>query len=373
MGTIIFLALLVASTAGFWTIQHTQHVASFQRKANTRLQLQTIQQTLLNFASRQGINTLTQPGHLPCPAASPGGQPLVVCTDKRVGFWPTTAVIKVNYLGSALGHTAVPNSPMRPIQWHYGVSAQLVQPNPLGWSQWVNFDLPTLTIRTPEGTHTGISAVVAANIQVDGPDQWTVQPPYLLLSQAELERALQTVVREQALFTVRRWIANQTQVAASHSWVPQTHENLTISNMPDRWQPQNSGCQCHCTKTRCTCGCAQQAHWVSMQTCAGSTGCSGSQLEPDGSTLFHCISSSTSSCMFKGPAGLNSRWPVSRYAPEAGSNRPCNPGQKPWCPTSPGAEACDCEFTWPASVLGQLTRIQMVHGEHGWTATMTNP
>ncbi|MCQ8897447.1 hypothetical protein NQT62_13480 [Limnobacter humi] len=371
LAALVALALVTVSSTGFWSMWHNQQQAQFQRSANTRLQLWAMKQTLLNFASRQGINTLTQAGHLPCPANTPGGAPRVVCSNARVGYWPATTVIKTNYLGSALGPTTAPASSKQPAPaWYYGVSSQLVQPNPLGWSQWVNFDLPPLTVNTPEGIQTNIAAVAATGIQVLGPDYWQVEPPYLLISLRELQSAVRSVVQQQTLFTLQRWALYEQQRLNSGPVAPQTNENLQPAGTANRWQAINAGCQCHCTKTRCTCSCSQNAHWISRDTCAGSNGCSGSQLEPDGTPLFHCVSTAYSACSFKGPAGLDSRWPISRFKPEAGINRPCNPTAEPLCPTSPGADACDCEFSWPSVVSGRLSQLQIVHGDSGWTATV---
>lgn len=309
--------------------------------------LQQSRQSLLAFASLQGFNSHTQLGHLPCPSNTPGGPAQTTCLQKPWGYLPVQSVSKVNYLNAGL--PAVWNGLDTDLDkhWMYAVSQQVIQANALGWSQWVNFDLPTINVRIGQQVHTGVVAIIAQHIEPLAEDEYVAQEPALLLHLDDLQALIRDAQEAHLLAALRSW-----------GKPPFAHENLKPANHPtggSNWQAVNSECQCRCTKTRCTCSCEGEGQWASAAACDANNPRCTKQTSQSGLT-WQCTSTPSESCVFSGPAQLQTQWPVSRFEPVASAAKSCRPNTHHTCPLSPSSTACICLFSWPDPVLSSLDR-----------------
>ncbi|HEX4916463.1 MAG TPA: hypothetical protein VFV43_01060 [Limnobacter sp.] len=355
MPLMLFFCMLLFIAAQQTSSKETQQI--FYHVTNSVEQQQSLaaaSSALLAFATRQGLNSHTQAGHMPCPARFSNGPSQTTCLNRNWGWLPGQAVARINYLnpGLALPYNAQQSGPEK--SWQYAVSTQLIQPNTLGWSQWVDFSLPALTVLADGTTHPNVAAVIAHRIEALGPHTMQVEAPYVLISVRDLQANLGRRHAQEIAHTVH---LHQRLLPPAIHWA-QNHEYL-VNLAPSLWQPIDSGCSCRCTRTRCTCQCANQGgQWVSHAHCA--SGQSHCTTNPGPPQTSRCTSSTGQACVFQGTAQLQSQWPVARYLPAPGHNRACQPVAIQACPLSalPG-QSCDCTFGWPISTLNRLpdTRI----------------
>ncbi|GLR27381.1 hypothetical protein [Limnobacter litoralis] len=295
-------------------------------KASQSQALARIRTALLAFAVSQGDNSLSQPGNLPCPSLSPEGAPQTTCLNVHVGYLPEISVIKTNYTRNTvpmlwnseqLGHQK---------SWAYAVSPQVLQANALGWSQWVDFSLPGLTVIVDQTTYKDVVAVVAAQLTPLGNDVLQATGHSALLSKADLLQAIAKRRHFQIQQTIATWLA------INHQTEPKPTENLQA--VAGDLIPVDSQCQCHCTSTRCQCGCNQAAQW---------------QTDSNPATPFY--SDGTDTTLIAGPARLTSQWPISHYSPSPMPGSGCRPANPFTCPLAPAGKSCDCTFAWPTDAL----------------------
>ena len=317
-------------------------------------------ESLLSHAVTQGLHTQSQLGNLPCPALLPDGHPQTTCNNKPWGHLPARSNAKVNFLQPGVATTRAVNSMQQQRAWQYAVSQQVIQPNTLGWSRWVNWAAPSMTLHVEGASpHTlqDVAAVVSQGLELLYDHTYRVNPPYIVIHSDELrqhiERAEQAIL-EHALLG---WLGNNTPGQATH-W---HHENLTATTELNLWQPQDSACACRCTKTRCTCECAQTGLWQSDSPCEGSP--EECTQQADGHHL--CTSTPEQPCVFKGAAQLQSRWPVSHFEPLPAAHRACRPTALNICPLSDQTQACECKFSWPEQALNRLVahKVQRQEGQ----------
>lgn len=316
--------------------------------------LHDLKTSLLSFAGSQGIHSQSHLGHLPCPADLPDQAPKTTCLNKPWGYLPTRSSYSINYLNPGLNarHNERETSVQR--HWHYAVSAQLLQPNALGWSRWVDYSQPGIQVRIKTENHrtqTDIAAVVAAKIERLGEHQYEVAGPYLLISVNELQRQMTEVQKHQIRDTLTTWM----QLTASAGLALAHHENLSGSpNSGNTYTPVNSNCSCRCTRTRCTCQCDQPANWVSSGSCVG-TNLDCVEL----AAHTECKSVVGKACVMSGPGQLKSNWPISRFEPVAAANKSCRPINRHECPLTRDSTACTCDFSWPDNVKSELQNFQI--------------
>lgn len=366
---LLLLVLLALGALAAGQSQVIQHARSFQQN-NQALQehqsLQTAREALLAFAARQGMNQHTQPGHLPCPALSPEGPAQTTCLNSNWGWLPGQSVVKINYLNPGLG--APYNAKQLGVgkSWQYAVSTQLLQPNALGWSQWVDFSKPALTVQTEQGVFTQVAAVLAQQIQPIGPNTFGVQGPHQIIPVQMLQATLRNNLQQAAELAVLTH-------AAQHGpgWHPSHAPETLQQQTPQLWRAVDPQCECRCTPTRCTCQCPQtKATWSSKAPCLqGQTHCLTDARGPS-----ICHAQAGQSCIFLGPAHLHSLWPVSRYLPAAGAGRACQPTNTYACPlSSKTGQACECKHGWPSNIYPMLNQVLLVDdGKPNWRVLL-NP
>lgn len=352
---LVMLALITGMGLAASKIYSTQtQQARLQQQLETEnatalLELKT---GLIAFAQLQGHNSHSHVGNLVCPALTPDAPPQTTCVHNNLGYFPMESVVKVNYLRNTVPALWNYTQTSKNKAWAYAVSKQVIQPNTLGWSQWVDFKQAPLTVRMGNKTTTRAVAVIASAIDI-GPDGvLTAQAPAIWIEQAELENAVTQARIFHTQNTLSLWKTQHPVIAG--------HENLLQTGMHS-FKPVHSQCACRCTTSLCTCQCAQPANWVSKSACKTQNGqCT---LRPDQQT--QCQSTPAMPCVFKGAAGLASLWPVSNFSPAPVQGRTCRPTQARLCPTSQTATACECAFTWPASTLNALEGLEIEWVEQG--------
>lgn len=358
LATLVLLMLVGVFTLTLQTHINTQTNTKAQQQARTSQSLQTIRQNLLMFASLQGYNSHTQLGHLPCPAPiNPKDNqepqaPQTTCNKTPWGYLPIRSIAKTNYLNPSLAAQWNPSDMDANKQWMYAVSQQVIQPNELGWSQWVNFAQPSLTVHTESGIYSNIVAVVAENLKpLSGQaSHYQASEPVLLLTQTELQSTIRKAQRAAIQNTLHAWKGkglHQENLVQT----PSTQANTL------NWKAQASGCQCLCTKTSCACQCDGVGQWASNATCTDtktqtSAPCSSN---PQSSPTTTCTSSAEHPCIFKGPAQLASAWPISRFDPAPRADTSCTPSAPHLCPLGTKGDSCLCAFEWPDNTLKNLS------------------
>jgi type II secretory pathway pseudopilin PulG len=366
LATLVLLMLVGVSMLTLQTHAKATADTKAQQHARTAQSLQTIRQNLLMFASLQGYNSHTQLGHLPCPAPINPEEdedplaPQTTCNKTPWGYLPIRSIAKTNYLNPSLAAQWNLSDMDANKQWMYAVSQQVLQPNKLGWSQWVNFALPSLTVHTESGIYSGIVAVVAENI-APIPEQtshYQASDPVLLLTQTELQHTIRKAQRAAIQNTLHAWKGNG-----------RNHENLVQTPSPQtstlNWTAQTSGCQCLCTKTQCKCQCDAEGQWTSTAPCTNETGTAACTQNTQ-SLAYTCTSTATQMCIFKGPAQLASAWPISRFDPVPRADTSCTPSAQHICPLDPKGDGCLCAFEWPDNTLKNL-------GDFAITSTPQTP
>ena len=366
-GMAMLVMALLMVVAGLLAQQIASARRNDEQRENQRLARQTqtlanIQESLLAFASQQGYNSLSQQGHLPCPAILPGGIPQTTCLTNPTGYLPAQSVAKTNYLNPNVSAQWDYSKNQLDKDWAYAVSTQLIQPNQLGWSRWVDFSKPALKVRTVHDMQNNVAALVAGSIQIEADGTLDPSSPALVLTVTQLQKHIEKTQAQTIINTTQTWLRAIHSAPFAHEYLqaiaagPQTETSLGFQSL------QNT-CACECSKTRCTCTCEEtQGWWASSSACYGNNPqCKAigqweeAQLPDWAITIskpnsFVCKSSSAQSCVFQGPAHLLSQWPIARFEPVASAGRPCQPTTANICPLSKTGSNCTCQFGWPAAI-----------------------
>ncbi len=349
---------------------HQQQDLTSQTHVVKQLAVNQIVTQLFQFAATQGVNSLSDVGHLPCPSLIPNGPAQVACLNSNVGYLPRVTHVAINYLNATVPHQQALGA--QNIAWQYAVSSQVLQPNALNWSKKVDWSKPALIIKTTDQTYNDVVAIVAANLS-PSKSGLLATPPFRIIRQHEMFRQVQAAL--------------MTQTATTLAFLPVLG---SIPKAPPHIQQQAgqavgipAECQCRCTKTRCTCNCLEPAIWVSEAPCLmAQPFCqpvsewlktdidpwTTEALETLDSRFSVCQSAIDQPCQFKGASSLLNGWPVSEYSPAASNPRSCRPTLPTQCPTSSQSTACECQFNWPAGVVSQLARIQLQVDNQQWVA-----
>lgn len=310
--------------------------------------LDHIRAGLLGFTAQQGIHSQSHLGHLPCPAVQANSIAQTTCLQKPWGYLPMRSKTATNYLNVGIDARTNELEPSTRRDWQYAVSPQLIQPNDLGWSRWVDFSKPGLQVRIPAENNRverNIVAVVAHTILPMAEHQYDITPPYFLIREHELREHMTRIQIHLLKDTLKSWIATNTAADNSTLAGAENLEPATVS--PGSFKLVNSNCSCRCTRTRCTCACDSTGQW---------------RLEQDGT---NCTSTVDEPCVLYGPASMRSAWPVSRFEPVAAINKSCRPNQRNQCPLSNGAEACICDFSWPDNTKANLDQFRISQSDAG--------
>lgn len=321
-------------------------------------QLSHIKSALIGFALTRGSNSQSQVGHLPCPSPQFNEPPPATCLRNPVGHLPTMTRSAINHLRLGTPQATGVSGPAT--AWQYAVSAQVIQANELGWSQWVNWSRPALRVQTPQGELSNVAAVVAARLTILGEDHLQAEGAYVVITAQELQNLEARLAKHQSQAMFQRWKAGQTHTFA--------HEFLS-AKAGGTWQAKPDLCQCHCLKTQCECACLNASWWTSEGAClTPSSGCgktktfldSISQVGwPANSPLteaqakalpalsYLCHAPAGQSCKFKGSARLLSNWPLLSTQPEWSGQRACAKLTGASCPLSTQSNACTCKYAWP--------------------------
>jgi hypothetical protein len=322
-----------------------------QQQARETQTLEQIRASLLGFAANQGLHSQSHLGHLPCPALLPGEHAQTACLNKAWGYLPIQSKIAINYLNAGIDARVNDLELSSNSQWQYAVSSQLIQPNALGWGRWVDYSQPAIQVRIPAEENlikTNLAAVVAKTITPIAEHQYDISPPYVLIHVTELQRHMKKTQSHQIKATLRAWQQLNPQFSIN-TGMP---ENMVLTTQTDTYQPVDSACQCRCTKTRCNCHCSNSGQWTSPASCADNNpNCASNNMQTD------CTSTANASCLFAGPAGLKSGWPVSHFEPIAAINKSCRPTLSNQCPLSQNNTACTCHFSWPNNTLPSLDQF----------------
>lgn len=325
-----------------------QHKLALQQQSRETQILDHIRANLFGFAGSQGIHSQSHLGHLPCPADAINAEPKTTCLQKPWGYLPVQSKTSINYLNQGINARNNELEPSARQHWQYAVSAQLLQPNALGWSRWVDYSKPAMRIRIPSEnnyTEDNVAAVVAKSIQLTAEHHYDIAPPYIVISVRELRAHMAQVQLHLIKDTLQTWL----QEANPRSGAL-VHENMAPASDVSSYIPVNSDCSCRCTRTRCACNCAGEGKWISQDSCFGANPLC---IEEEHETA--CTSNPEEPCLFNGPASLESRWPISRFEPVAASNKSCRPLQRNECPLSTNTVACVCDFSWPDSTKPDLS------------------
>jgi hypothetical protein len=360
-GHLLFALIVFLMATALGSSAVSQSGALKTRLDLTRLQhdqraLLHLKQSLLSHATAQGLHTQSHLGNLPCPALLADSAPQTSCNKKPWGFLPTQSQSKVNFLqpGVAAMHAVNPAKQER--NWQYAVSQQVIQPNEMGWSRWVNWSAPGITLHVDEPLpHTleQVVAVIAQGVQPLQEHTYRVTPPYVVIFKHELRNHVQRSEQASIEHTLFSWLESNPTQAQAGQWF---QENLAATDQPTTLKPHDSACACRCTKTRCTCQCAQTGQWLSASPCENAP----EHCTPKNTGgQYACTSAPDRPCVFKGAAQLQSHWPVSHYEPLPAAHRACRPTSAHTCPLSDQTQACECKFSWPEQVLQRMAAYEI--------------
>lgn len=344
----ILLALIGFALAQVNMSQSFKEKLNLEQIARQSQALEHIRSGLLGFTTQQGVHSQSHLGHLPCPATQANNIAQTTCLQKPWGYLPVRSKTATNYLNIGIDARANELEPSIRRDWHYAVSPQLIQPNDLGWSRWVDFSRPGVQVRIPAEnyrTERDIVAVVAHTIVPMADHQYDITPPYFLIREHALREHIARVQTHLLKDTLKAW---STPIMGTGNFTEMTSENLEpVAERTGFFKPVNSNCNCRCTKTRCTCSCDSTGQW---------------RLEQDGTT---CTSTVDEPCVLYGPASMRSAWPVSRFEPVAAINKSCRPSQRHQCPLSTSSEACVCDFSWPDNTKANLDQFRISQSDTG--------
>jgi hypothetical protein len=375
-GISLLLCVLLLLGAGFsitGIFQHLEirHKLQTEIMASEQIELNHIRSNLLQFATAQGYNSLTDPGRLPCPSQTPEGHPNVECLTENIGYLPRTSHSAINYVNQTVAHQR--SRSLETSIWKYAVSKQVLQPNSLGWSQKVDWDQPPLTLKVGQRTIEGVVAVIAhAIVQKEG--HLEVQPPYAFITESQIKKHLKVKLLQQVNATLSQ--------LPTYSSITQAEPFIDLSG--EKATARDTECTCRCTKTRCNCSCPEKAYWASESPCLKKTpACKPSsewlnetsdptltsQLETLSPSTTVCRSDPDKPCVLKGPTRLLNEWGISFFRPVAALSRSCRPTHNATCPTSNMSSPCECYFGWPRSVDNKLSEIQLDFNNGRWRAS----
>ena len=344
----ILLALSGFALAQFNAAGQYRQKLNLEQLARQNQVLDHIRAGLFGFTAQQGVHSQSHLGHLPCPATQANSIAQTTCLQKPWGYLPVRSKTATNYLNVGIDARTNELELSTHRDWHYAVSPQLIQPNDLGWSRWVDFSKPGVQVRIPSEnnrTELDIVAVVAHTIVPLAEHQYEITPPYFLVREHELREHMTRIQTHLLKDTLKSWIPHNRD---AENFTLQDAENLeTLSANPGTFKPVNSNCNCRCTKTRCTCSCDSTGQW---------------RLERDGT---NCTSTADEPCVLYGPASMRSGWPVSRFEPVAAANKSCRPSQRNQCPLSTSSEACVCDFSWPDNTKANLDQFRISQSDAG--------
>lgn len=338
----ILLALSGFALAQFNAAGQYRQKLNLEQLARQNQVLDHIRAGLFGFTAQQGVHSQSHLGHLPCPATQANSIAQTTCLQKPWGYLPVRSKTATNYLNVGIDARTNELELSTHRDWHYAVSPQLIQPNDLGWSRWVDLSKPGIQVRIPpenNRTERNIVAVVAHTIVPIAEHQYDITPPYFLIREHELRGHMARIQTHLLKDTLKSWISHN---SAAENFRLAEAENLEpMAGKPSIFKPVNSNCSCRCTKTRCTCACDSAGQW---------------RLEQDGTD---CTSTVDEPCVLYGPASMRSAWPVSRFEPVAAINKSCRPIQRNQCPLSTGSEACVCDFSWPDNTKASLDQFRI--------------
>lgn len=356
LASLVLVTLLAMTAQAIYVSTHQNQQQNMQWQVKQSTSLEHIRQGLLMFASLQGYNSHTQVGHLPCPSNEQGGFAQTTCTHSRLGHLPVQTIAKTNYFNPGISALWNPKDLDTNKHWMYAVSEQVVQPNTLGWSQWVDFNKPSLTVRTPSAVYSHVVALVASTLKATAnAHEIEASEPLVVITQPQVEQAIQRVQKAHMQNTLNAWLG---PYATSNENLKQ----LNTVGSTTTWQAHDSKCACRCTKTQCTCQCEQEGQdgqWVSNAPCQTEQAHCISEENQNNAWASRCTSSAKQACVFKGPAQLESGWPIASYDPPAFAGKACRPTTRNQCPLSPEKVACLCTFSWPDNAKAALEKFSI--------------
>jgi hypothetical protein len=373
--TLLALIILVClggfALAGIQESYVSQNQLKLEQRGRETQILDHIQSGLLSFSGNQGVHSQSHLGHLPCPARQPNHWPETTCLLKPWGYLPTHSKTAVNYLNSGIDARNNELEASARKNWQYAVSPQLIQPNELGWSRWVNFSVPGMQVRIPSEDNRKVSSVAAVVAQVVTPigeHEYDITPPYLLLTIQTLQTHITKTQVHLLKQTLQSWPLKNSLNQSLIMTVPGAHENL-VWHTNNILRPVDSECSCRCTKTRCTCQCKSQGQWISSGRCVGTNPqCINKENHSE------CTSLPGQDCVFNGSASLKNEWPISRFEPVASTNKSCRPSTPSLCPLSPNNTACTCDFSWPDNTKKSLFNFEFVQSNKAtWQVKAIHP
>lgn len=329
---------------------------SQQIELSTLQELKHIKASLFAHANLKGFNSLTQPGNLPCPSGTPGGTTPASCLNAWFGYLPIESRSAVNHLRLAIHSKPNAISVSKDKSWRYAVSPQLIQPNELGWSQWVNWNQPSITVWHDGQMTTDVAIVVSEGMELLDGYTLRIWGAHLLIRTPDLKREVSNSQTASVMSTFNTWLQSNPEAY--------THENLNWNAQTNMAQPKWADCQCSCTRTRCTCACQEDSWWTSnfaclseSETCQSISKWDASSM-PKGKALAHvCKAQQGNTCVFKGSARPLSAWPVSSTLPVAAKGKACEQFGFGSCPLSINSTPCVCDFNWPSNSRSHLSNI----------------
>lgn len=327
-----------------------------QIELSTLQELKQIRLGLFAHANLKGLNSLTHPGNMPCPSTTPNGTTPATCLNAWLGYLPIESRSAVNHLRLAIHSKPNAKSVSQDKFWRYAVSPQVIQPNELGWSQWVDWNQTGLTVLHDGQITSDVAVVVAEEMELLDAYRLQTRGAYFLLQASDLKRAVSNAQNASILNTFNTWKSQNSEMFQ--------HENLLWNEQKQTAQAKWPDCSCSCTRSRCTCACQDDSWWTSnsaclteSETCQASSKWSAATLTK-GKPLSHvCNAKKGSSCSFKGSSRLLSAWPVSTTLPVAAKGKSCELFQFGSCPLSSNNTACTCEFNWPSNSKAYLPSV----------------
>jgi hypothetical protein len=328
------------------------------RELRGLLELKHIKSNLLAHANLKGLNSLTHPGNVPCPASTPEGITPASCINSWLGYLPIESRSAVNHLRLAVSAKPNGKSLLLDKSWRYAVSPQLIQPNELGWSQWVDWNQPSLSVWHDDQVTTDVAVLVAEGIELLDGHTVKASGVHVLIRVSELKNAVLKSQIAAVNNTFNGWKSQSPEMF--------THENLSWDGQSNTAQPKWADCQCSFTRPRCNCKCNEDSWWTSNAAClVESDTCKPIEkwdpaILPKGQFRSHlCHAQEGNSCMFKGNSRLLSGWPVSSTLPVAAKGKACENFGFGSCPLSTSSSACVCDFNWPSHSKAQLGSIHI--------------
>lgn len=343
-----------------------------QIELSTLQELKQIRLSLFAHANLKGLNSLTHPGNMPCPSATPNGTTPATCLNAWLGYLPIESRSAVNHLRLAIHAKPNAKSVSQDKFWRYAVSPQVIQPNELGWSQWVDWTQASLTVLHDGEITSDVAVAVAENLEFLDTYKVQTHGSYLLLRTSDLQRAVSNAQTASILNTFNTWKSQNPQMFQ--------HENLMWDEQTQTAQPKWPDCKCSCTRSRCTCACEDDSWWTSTaacltesETCQATSKWNTAVLAKGKPLSYVCNAKKGSTCIFKGNSRLLSAWPVSTTLPVAAKGKSCEQFEFGFCPLSSSSTSCTCDFNWPSNSKAYLPRINIQVNSGTGHSSISNP